>query len=266
MILAVDIGNTNIVIGGIREGEIAFEARIATDRIKTSDQYGAEIKSMLSLFDITPQAVDDCIISSVVPPVFNSVRTGVLKVIGKKPLVVGPGIKTGLNIQMDSPSQVGSDRIVIAVAALAEYTPPLCLLDMGTATTLSVIDGQGNYLGGMIIPGLRLSVDSLSARAAQLPYINLDEPEQLIGTNTISCMQAGAIYSNAAMIDGLLERVEAELGGPVAAIATGGLIAKVLPYCRRQVHYDENLMLEGLQILYRRNSGNQTPRKEDAPC
>lgn len=124
MLLAIDIGNTNIVIGGINDGAIAFEARIATDRIKTSDQYGAEIKSMLSLFEVRPQDVEDCIISSVVPPVFNSVRTGVVKVIGKQPMVVGPGIKTGLNIQMDNPSQVGSDRIVIAVAALAEYEPP----------------------------------------------------------------------------------------------------------------------------------------------
>ena len=121
MLLAIDIGNTNIVIGGINDGAIAFEARIATDRIKTSDQYGAEIKSMLSLFDIKPRDVTDCIISSVVPPVFNSVRTGVMKVTGKSPMVVGPGLKTGLNIQMDTPSQVGSDRIVIAVAALAEY-------------------------------------------------------------------------------------------------------------------------------------------------
>ena len=129
MLLAIDIGNTNIVIGGIRGEEIVFEARIATDRIKTSDQYGAEIKSMLNLFDLKPRDVDDCIISSVVPPVFNSVRTGIVKVTGKAPLVVGPGIKTGLNIQMDAPSQVGSDRIVIAVAALAEYDPPLTLLD-----------------------------------------------------------------------------------------------------------------------------------------
>jgi len=136
MLLAIDIGNTNIVIGGIRKGRIAFEARIATDRIKTSDQYGAEIKSMLSLFEVKPQDVEDCIISSVVPPVFNSVRTGIVKVTGKAPMVVGPGLKTGLNIRMDNPSQVGSDRIVIAVAALAEYEPPLTLLDLGTATTI----------------------------------------------------------------------------------------------------------------------------------
>ena len=153
MLLAIDIGNTNIVIGGIRDDKIAFEARIATDHIKTSDQYGVDIKNVLSLFDTKPGDIKGCIISSVVPPVFNSVQTGVRKVIGKPPMVVGPGIKTGLNIQMDTPSQVGSDRIVVAVAALAEYEPPLTLLDMGTATTIEVV-GKGNtYLGGCIIPG-----------------------------------------------------------------------------------------------------------------
>ena len=159
MLLAIDIGNTNIVIGGIQDGVIAFEARIATDRIKTSDQYGAEIKSMLSLFDVRPGDIQDCIISSVVPPVFNSVRTGVMKVIGKAPMVVGPGLKTGLNIQMDTPSQVGSDRIVIAVAALAEYAPPLTLLDLGTATTIEVVGIGGTYMGGCIIPGVRVSLE-----------------------------------------------------------------------------------------------------------
>ena len=185
MLLAIDIGNTNIVIGGIREGEIAFEARIATDRIKTSDQYGAEIKSMLGLFDVRPQDVDDCIISSVVPPVFNSVRTGIIKVTGKTPMVVGPGIKTGLNIQMDNPSQVGSDRIVIAVAALAEYEPPLTLLDLGTATTIEVVGQGSTYLGGCIIPGVRVSLEALTSRTAQLPGIRLDRPKRVIGKNTV---------------------------------------------------------------------------------
>ena len=169
MLLAIDIGNTNIVIGGINDGAIAFEARIATDRIKTSDQYGAEIKSMLSLFEVRPQDVEDCIISSVVPPVFNSVRTGVVKVIGKQPMVVGPGIKTGLNIQMDNPSQVGSDRIVIAVAALAEYEPPLTLLDLGTATTIEVVGKGSTYLGGCIIPGVRVSLEACLCYTSPTP-------------------------------------------------------------------------------------------------
>ncbi len=156
--------------------------------------------------------MDDCIISSVVPPVFNSVYTGLVKMTGKHPLVVGPGIKTGLNIQMDVPSQVGSDRIVIAVAALAEYEPPLLLMDMGTATTIEVVDRGSTYLGGCIIPGVRVSAEAFSSRAAQLPGIRLDQPGRVIGKNTVECMRSGIMYGTAAMMDGMLDRVEEELG------------------------------------------------------
>ena len=168
MLLAIDIGNSNIVIGGIDEEKIHFEARIATDRIKTSDQYGVEIKNMLDLFRVPVEEVEDCIISSVVPPVFNAVRTGVVKVTGIEPIVVGPGIKTGLNIQMDDPASVGSDRIVIAVAALQEYKPPIILVDMGTATTMEVVDHGNTYLGGCIIPGVRVSAEALSSCRASI--------------------------------------------------------------------------------------------------
>lgn len=156
MLLAIDIGNSNIVIGGLENDQIVFEARIATDHIKTSDQYGVEIKNMLNLFDVPVEEVEDCIISSVVPPVFNAVRTGITKLTGLNPMVVGPGIKTGLNIQMDDPASVGSDRIVIAVAALLEYAPPLLLVDLGTATTIEVVDQGNTYMGGAIIPGVRV--------------------------------------------------------------------------------------------------------------
>ena len=174
MLLAIDIGNTNLVIGCIREDEIVFKARIATDRTRTSDQYGVEIKNMIEAFGVKVSEIDDCIISSVVPPVFNSVKTGVIKVIGKQPMVVGPGLKTGLNIHTDVPSQVGSDRIVIAVAALAEYKAPLILMDMGTATTIEVVEPENVYMGGVIFPGVMVSLDALTSRAAQLPGISLD--------------------------------------------------------------------------------------------
>ena len=151
MLLAIDIGNTNIVLGGLKDDQILFEARIATDRIMTSDQYAAEIKNMLGLFGVTAEDVEDCIISSVVPPVFNSVQTGVRKFTGKQPMVVGPGLKTGLNIHMDIPSQVGSDLIVAAVAALAEYAAPLILIDMGTATTIQVIEPENVFIGTAVI-------------------------------------------------------------------------------------------------------------------
>ena len=253
MLLAIDIGNTNIVIGGIRDGEISFEARIATDYIKTSDQYGAEIKSMLGLFDVKPCDVTDCIISSVVPPVFNSVRTGIMKVTGKAPMVVGPGLKTGLNIQMDTPSQVGSDRIVIAVAALSEYAPPLTLLDLGTATTIEVVGKGSTYLGGCIIPGVRISLDALTSRTAQLPGIRLDRPGKIIGKNTVDCMKGGIIMGQAASMDGLIERICEELGYPAQVVATGGLAGCIIPYCKKEIICDNELTLKGLGIIYNKN-------------
>ena len=212
MLLAIDIGNTNILIGGIQDDKIIFKARIATDRTRTSDQYGVEIKNMIEALGSKISDISDCIISSVVPPVFNSVRTGVIKIIGKQPMVVGPGLKTGLNIHVDVPSQVGSDRIVIAVAALAEYQAPLILIDMGTATTIEVVEPENRYLGGVIFPGVKVSLDALTSRAAQLPGISLDQPKQVIGKNTVDCMRSGTMYGNAAMIDGLVDRIEEELG------------------------------------------------------
>ena len=175
MLLAIDIGNTNIVIGCIKDDVIQFKARIATDRTRTSDQYGVEIKNMLEAFGISREDISDCIISSVVPPVFHSVRTGVVKVIGKQPMVVGPGLKTGLDIHVDTPSQVGSDRIVIAVAALAEYEAPLILMDLGTATTIEVVEAPRTYLGGVIYPGVRLSLEALTNRAARAPVNHFDD-------------------------------------------------------------------------------------------
>ncbi len=253
MLLAIDIGNTNIVIGGIQDDKIVFEARIATERVKTSDQYGAEIKNMLALFDVKPRDIRDCIISSVVPPVFNSVHTGVIKLTGKQPMVVGPGIKTGLNIQMDNPSQVGSDRIVIAVAALAEYEPPLTLLDLGTATTIEVVDKGNVYMGGCIIPGVRISLEALTNRASQLPGIQLDRPRKVIGKNTVDCMRSGVMYGAAAMLDGMIERVEEELGYSTTVVATGGMAQFVCPLCKRDIKLERDLLLKGLNLIYKKN-------------
>ena len=253
MLLAIDIGNTNIVIGGIKDDQIVFEARIATDRVKTSDQYGVEIKNILSLGEVGVEDIQDCIISSVVPPVFNSVRTGVVKAIRKQPLVVGPGIKTGLNIQVDSPSQVGSDRIVIAVAALAEYEAPLILMDLGTATTIEVVEPGNVYMGGVIIPGVKVSVDALTSRAAQLPGISLDQPKSVIGKNTVDCMRSGIMYGTAGMIDGIIDRMEEELGHKSTLVATGGMAQFVTPLCKHEIILERDLLLKGLNILYKKN-------------
>ena len=253
MLLAIDIGNTNLVIGCIRDDKILFKARIATDRTRTSDQYGVEIKSMLEAYGVKRSDIDDCIISSVVPPVFNSVRTGVIKIIGKQPMVVGPGLKTGLNIHVDVPSQVGSDRIVIAVAALAEYKAPLLLLDLGTATTIEAVEPENVYMGGVIIPGVRVSLDALTSRAAQLPGISLDQPKKVIGKNTVDCMRSGMMYGTAAMIDGLIERMEEELGHRCTLIATGGLAQFITPLCKREIILEKDLLLKGLNIIYQKN-------------
>lgn len=253
MLLAIDIGNTNIVIGCIRDDEILFHARIATDRTRTSDQYGVEIINILQAFGIHKEDLTDCIISSVVPPVFNSVCTGVIKVIGKQPIVVSSELDTGLNIDVDIPSQVGNDRIVIAVAALAKHTAPLILMDLGTATTIEVVEPGNLYKGGVIFPGVKVSLDALTSRAAQLPGISLDNPKQVIGTNTIDCMRSGIMYGTAAMIDGVVERIEKELGHQSTLVATGGLAPFITPLCNREIILEKDLLLDGLNILYKRN-------------
>ena len=222
MLLAIDIGNTNLVIGCIENDKILFKARIATDATRTSDQYGVEIKNMMEAFGVQVKDIDDCIISSVVPPVFNSVKTGVIKVIRKQPMVVGPGLKTGLNIHMDVPSQVGSDRIVIAVAALAEYEAPMILMDLGTATTIEVVEPN-------------------------------NMPKHVIGKNTVDCMRSGMMYGTAAMLDGLVERIEAELGHKSTLIATGGLAQFITPLCKREIILEKDLLLKGLNVIYKKN-------------
>lgn len=253
MILAVDIGNTNIVLGGMEDERIVFEARMATDLIKTSDQYCAELKTMLNLFEVDPSAIEGSIVSSVVPPLLNSFKTAIRKLTGKSCLIVGPGIRTGLNIRMDNPSEVGSDLIVAAVAGIAQYGAPLLLVDMGTATTITAVDADGCFVGGCICPGVKISMEALTGRTAQLPGISLDKPQRAIGKNTRDCMRSGIMLGAAAMLDGLLDRMEQELGAPTKVVATGGISKFVLPLCRREMIYDGSLMLKGLQLLYRKN-------------
>lgn len=253
MILAVDIGNSNIVLGGIEGDDILFEARMATDLIKTSDQYCAELKTMLTLFEVDPAAIEGSIVSSVVPPLLNSFKTAIRKLTGKACMIVGPGIRTGLNIRMDNPSEVGSDLIVAAVAGIAQYGAPLLLVDMGTATTITAIDADACFVGGCICPGVKISMEALTGRTAQLPGISLDKPQRAIGKNTRDCMRSGIMLGTAAMIDGLLDRMEAELDAPAKVVVTGGISKFVLPLCRRKLIYDSSLMLKGLLLLYRKN-------------
>ena len=253
MILAIDIGNTNIVLGCMEHDRILVEARMATDLLKTSDQYCVELKNLLNLYEVDLQAIEGVIISSVVPPVLNSCRTAVRKLTGKTPMIVSPGIRTGLNIQMENPAQIGSDLIVAAVAALSRFEPPLIIIDMGTATTLSVIDAQRRHIGGMIAPGVGISMNALTEKTAQLPKISLDPPKRCIGSNTVECMKSGILYGAAGCIDGLLDRIEEELGETPTFLATGGLSEFIIPHCRHKIVLDNLLLLKGLQLIYQKN-------------
>ena len=256
MILAIDMGNTNIVVGCIDDEKTYFVERISTDKSKTALEYAVSFKTVLELYSIDIATVDGAIISSVVPPLTNALIEAVEKIIGKTPLVVGPGVKTGLNIKMDNPKTVGSDLIVDAIAGIREYGAPLIIIDMGTATTMSVVDKDGNYSGGVICPGVRLSMEALSSNAAQLYKVSLEAPKKAIGKNTIDCMKSGLVLGAACMLDGLIDRMEEELGYPARAVATGGLAKVVIPLCKKDIIVDDDLLLKGLKIIYDKNQEN----------
>lgn len=253
MILAVDIGNSNIVLGGMEDMNIVFEARIRTDATKTSDEYCIDLKNILDIYDIRREQLEGAIIASVVPQVLNSIKTAIKKLTGKNSLVVGPGLKTGLNIKVENPSQVGADLVVGAVAALRSFQPPMIVIDMGTATTMIVLDQSGAFIGGSISPGVRISQEALTNGTALLPGLQLDAPRKAIGRNTIDCMRSGIMLAHACMIDGMVERMEAELGCKTTVVATGGIAKFVLPMCRTSILYDKDLLLKGLAMLYREN-------------
>ena len=253
MILAVDIGNSNIVLGGMEGMDIIFEARIRTDATKTSDEYSIDLKNILDIYGVRREQLEGAIIASVVPQVLNSIKTAIKKLTGKNSLVVGPGLKTGLNIKVENPTQVGADLVVGCVAALHGFQPPMIVVDMGTATTMIVLDQTGSFIGGSISPGVRISQEALTNGTALLPGLQLDAPRKAIGRNTIDCMRSGIMLAHACMIDGMVERMEAELGCKTTVVATGGIAKFVLPMCRTSILYDKDLLLKGLAILYREN-------------
>lgn len=225
MILAIDIGNTNIVIGCCDDEKIYFIERLSTNYPKTELEYAISFKNVLELYGIDASQIEGGIISSVVP-ITNIVRASVEKVLGKTVKIVGPGVKTGLNILMDNPAQVGSDRIVNAVAAINEYPAMLIIIDMGTATTFCVIDGKKNYIGGMILPGVRISLDALTSRTSQLSKISIEAPKKTIGKNTIDCMKSGIIHGNAACIDGMVKELSMSLDKRQPYLQPAGLQEK----------------------------------------
>ena len=253
MILTVDIGNSNIVLGGVEGDKILFEARLRTDATKTSDEYCIDLKMILDVYHMAPQDIEGSIIASVVPQVLNSMQTAIRKISDKSILVVGPGLKTGLNIQVENPGQTGADLVVGSVAALREHKAPLIIIDMGTATTISVLDKNGALVGGCISPGVKISMDALTERTALLPGLQLDQPKKAIGRNTIDCMRSGIMMGTACMLDGMIDRMEEELGYKTTVIATGGIAKFVIPMCRRPIIYDKDLLVKGLAALYRDN-------------
>ncbi len=254
MNLAVDVGNSNIVIGLFEGDRILGTRRVATDRNATDFQFAVLLKSALLSLGVSPDEVRGGIISSVVPSLTRAVSGAVGLLLDFLPLTVGPGIKCGLTVVTDSPAAVGADRIVDAVAARSLYGAPVVTVDMGTANTVSVVDGAGRFLGGVIMPGLRLSMEALTGTASLLPQVSLDPPRRVIGRNTTESMRSGLLLGAASALDGILERIEEQLGAPFPTVVTGGLAPTVIPFCVRPLIHEPDLLLKGLAILYGMNS------------
>jgi type III pantothenate kinase len=253
MILAIDVGNTHIVLGCIEGDEIRHIARISTNLTQTEYEYAALMRQVLDLGGMPVDAFEGAILSCVVPPLTETLCGAIRRVTGRRALVVGAGLKTGLNILIDNPAQLGSDLVVGAVAALAAYPPPIIIFDMGTATTISVLDADGRFLGGAIVPGVGLSLTALVSATAQLPKVPLEAPRRCISSNTIDCMKSGAVFGAASMVDGMVDRMEEELGRKATLLATGGLAGRIVPHCRHSIVCDDDLLLRGLSILYHKN-------------
>lgn len=254
MLLTIDIGNTNVTLGAYDSNLLIFTARLATDQRKTDDQYAVDIKNLLDLYGIGFEDIEDCIIASVVPAVGKSVSNAVSKLCHIVPLMLGPGVKTGLNIKIDNPAQLGADLVAGAVGALEEYTMPCVVIDMGTASTVSVLDRNGTFLGGVIAAGVRLTLKALAENTAQLTSIPIEAPKSVIGANTVESMQSGLVFGTAAMLDGLLERIADELGEVPTVVATGGLSKEIISHCKNDIIYNENLLLDGLRAIYEKNN------------
>ncbi len=254
MLFAFDVGNTNITIGGFKGEELLFTSRISSSSTATADEYAVSVASVLSLHGIKVGENDEAIICSVVPAVTRSIGKALAFLCKKEPLVLGPGVRTGLNIKIDNPAELGADLAAGAVGILAKYPLPAAVIDLGTATTLCVINSKGEFLGGAIAAGIKSTLSALASDTAQLSHTSIASPKNVIGRNTAECMKSGIVVGAAAMIDGLVDRMEKELKEKFASVvATGGLSSVVIPSCKRKITIDKNLLLEGLKIIYDKN-------------
>ena len=254
MLLTIDIGNTNINLGIFNGDELTMSARLATERQKTDDQFAIDFVNIFSVYNINTTDIEGAVISSVVPEITVHIKNAVKRLTGKKVIVLFPGVKTGLNIMIDNPAQLGADLAAGAVGVATEYPLPAFVVDLGTATKIFAVDENRGFRGCMIAPGVAISVKALTDTSSLLPAISLEPPKKACGTNTIESMQSGIVLGTASMIDGLLDRFAEELGEPKTIIATGGLSSFITPVCKREMLYDGDLILKGLKAIYEKNN------------
>jgi len=256
MLLAIDAGNTNLTLGVYEDSQLRLQARLATDRRLTPDQLAAQLIDMFRLYDLSPKDCEDAVISSVVAELTGALACAAQKLTGCEPLVLAPGVKTGLNIRIDNPAQLGADLIATAVAAKKRHPLPCLVIDLGTATKISALGKDGSFLGCSIAAGLAISLEALAAFTSALPRVAFQAPLRSIGTNSVDSMQSGTVFGTAAMIDGMCARMEQEMGMPAQSIvATGGLSRDIIRHCNREIIHSKDLALFGLWEIYRRNRG-----------
>ena len=255
MLLAIDVGNSTTSVGLFgTDGTLQFLASLDTDSRKTADQISIDLMNLFKLYDYDYKDVTGAILCSVVPPLNFMMQKALTRLLGRAPMVVGPGVKTGLNLRLTVQTQVGADIVANAVAALEKFQPPIVTIDMGTATTVGVISEGRTYEGGLLLPGVNVSLEALSHRAAQLPDISLQHPKSLIGKNTEDCMRSGIVYGTAGMLDGIIDRIREEFPGrELSVVATGGNAPVIVRYCRNKIVYDKYLLMEGLWTIYQKN-------------
>lgn len=254
MILCVDIGNSNITLGGFNDDELVFVAELSTNIAQTKDEYAVKLLGILDVYGVQRSDVKGAVISSVVPGLNSVIINALNFVCGVEPLVVGPGVKTGINIHCDTPSSVGADLICASVAAHHIYGSPSLIVDMGTATKMIVVNAKGTFIGVSILPGVLMGLTALAEGTAQLPQVSLEAPTSVVAKNTADCMKSGVIFGHASTVDGMIDRINDELGEELAVYATGDFAKVILPHCKHKITHDEHLVLKGLNIIYKKNN------------